>query len=345
MTLAAGAARPIAPRRRRILAALAIALGALALVGLAGAVLSWALGGIGAAPPPKSPFGIGLREGGGSATGLTGWILATQSRFFQSLTDAVRTMKASGDAGWALIGISFAYGVFHAAGPGHGKAVIAAWIVANENALKRGLAMAFAAAAVQALVAIAIVTVAAGVLRATAARMTGLTNAVELASFAAVALVGAALTWRKAWRLAGRIAPDGAAHAHAPGEPCGPDCGHAHLPGPERASGSWRAMAGAVLAAGIRPCSGAILVLVFAMAQGLYAAGVGSVLAMGLGTALTTGALATLAVFAKGAALRLASGRGQGAEWAMGGLEVLAGAVVLALGLALAFGVASAGAG
>ncbi|WP_406854847.1 nickel transporter [Alsobacter sp. KACC 23698] len=332
-------------RRRRVLLGAAIALAALALVGLAGAALSWAMGGLAAAPPPRSPFGVGVREGGGSATGLVGWILATQGGFYQQLTAAIREMKQHGAAGWTLAGLSFAYGVFHAAGPGHGKAVISAWILANEQALKRGLAMAFAAAALQALVAIALVSVLSGILRVTALRMTGVTSAVEIASFAAVALVGAALTWRKSQRLAARIAPDGAVHSHAPGEACGPDCGHAHLPGPERTSGGWREAAGAVLAAGLRPCSGAIIVLVFAMAQGLFAAGVGAVVAMGLGTALTTSALAALAVFAKGAALRAAAGRGQAGEWIAGGLEVLASAFVFALGLALVLGLAGGGAG
>jgi nickel/cobalt exporter len=63
-----------------------------------------------------------------------------------------------------------------------------------------------------------------------------------------------------------------------------------------------------VLAVGIRPCSGAIIVLVFALSQGLIAAGVAATLVMALGTGLTVAALATLAVSAKDVALRLAGG-------------------------------------
>jgi nickel/cobalt exporter len=123
--------------------------------------------------------------------------------------------------------------------------------------------------------------------------------------------------------------------------------GHAHAPEPADLTGrDWlkRGLT-AVVAVGLRPCSGAIIVLVFAMAQGLYAAGVGAVVAMGLGTALTTSALAAVAVFAKGAALRAAAGRGQAGEWIAGGLEVLASAFVFALGLALVLGLAGGGAG
>ncbi|PSC02550.1 nickel transporter [Alsobacter soli] len=361
--------------RRRLLLSIAIALGAVGLVGLVGLLLTWAVGGMAsAAPAPKNPFGVGVREAGAPGNALAAWILGTQAAFYHQLTAAIRDLKANGSAGWSLAAISFAYGVFHAAGPGHGKAVISAWIVGNERALRRGLAMAFAAAGVQALVAIALVTVLSGLLRLTALRMTSVTGAVEMTSFAAVALIGAALTWRKARALASRVLPNGSSPAHAPHEgcspgcevsnlvvsgsrsqgpegtvrsvvaceACGPDCGHVHLPGPERASAGWREAAGAVLAAGIRPCSGAIIVLVFAMAQGLYLAGIGATLAMGFGTAVTTGALAALAVFAKGAALRLASGRG-GAEWLVATMEVLAGAFVFALGLALAMGVTTAG--
>ncbi|MFY9292361.1 MAG: nickel transporter, partial [Methylorubrum rhodinum] len=105
--------------------------------------------------------------------------------------------------------------------------------------------------------------------------------------------------------------------------------------------GHWRERAGVVLAAGSRPCAGAVLILVFAASQGLLWAGIAATLAMALGTALTTGVLASLAVFAKALALRLAGGRGQAGALAVGGLELLAAAFVLVLGLALVAGIAA----
>ena len=335
----------LSARRRRVLLGAAIALAALALVGLAGAALSWAMGGLAAAPPPRSPFGVGVREGGGSPTGLVGWILATQGRFYQQLTAAIREMKQQGGAAWTLAGLSFAYGVFHAAGPGHGKAVISAWILANERALRRGLAMAFAAAALQALVAIALVSV---LSRDPARHRHAHDRGDERGRDRQLRRGGAG---RSGADLAQVPAPGGPDRARRrrplPRAGRGLRAGLRPRPpaGPERASGGWREAAGAVLAAGLRPCSGAIIVLVFAMAQGLFAAGVGAVVAMGLGTALTTSALAALAVFAKGAALRAAAGRGQAGEWIAGGLEVLASAFVFALGLALVLGLAGGGAG
>jgi nickel/cobalt exporter len=327
-------------RRKQIALALIAAVGALTVVSVMGFVLAWAFAA--AAPPApaaRNPFGVGIREAGGNNSGLVGWILATQSGFYRQLTATLRNIGTSEGAAWTLVGLSFAYGVFHAAGPGHGKAVISAWILANERALRRGLAMAGAAAILQAVVAIALVGILAGALRLTAARMTGVTAWVEVASFAAVALVGAALLWRKASRFALHLAPVGAAHFHAPGEACGPGCFHAAMPAPET-TGSLRSAAGAILAAGLRPCSGAIIVLVFAMSLGMFATGIVAVLAMAAGTAMTTGAIAALAVLAKGAALRVASGRGHTAALVVAALEVLAAATVLALGVALLAGTA-----
>ena len=106
------------------------------------------------------------------------------------------------------------------------------------------------------------------------------------------------------------------------------------------ARASWRERAGIVLAAGTRPCAGAVLILVFSASQGLLAAGIAATFAMALGTALTTGALASLAVFAKALALRLAGGRGRAGALAIGSLELLAGAFVLVLGIAMLAGIA-----
>jgi nickel/cobalt transporter (NicO) family protein len=323
--------------RRGAAATLLVALGAVLAAGVAMALLAWAAGLTGGpVHAAKNPFGTGLQEAGAPGNALAAWVLAVQSAFNQRLVAAVKAFSASSGGAWTLMALGFSYGVFHAAGPGHGKAVISAWILAQEKALRRGVLLSFAAAMLQAVVAVALVTALAGLLRVTAGRMTQVAGIVETASFAAVALVGAALLWRKAGQLARRLRPG------AEQEACGADCGHVHAIGPREGSGSWQEAAGVVVAAGIRPCSGAIILLVFALAQGVFAAGVAATFAMALGTALTTGALACLSVFAKASALRLASGRGQGAELAILGIEVLAAAFVAVLGVALVAGVAPA---
>ncbi|MCJ2122585.1 nickel/cobalt transporter [Methylobacterium sp. J-077] len=319
------------PRQERLRLRLGLRLGLMAgavlLAALVAAGLAWLIAPGIAAPPARSPFGIGFREAAPAATGLGGMILALQASFSRSLNAAVVALKGGG--AWApLIGLAFAYGVFHAAGPGHGKAVIAGYILAGERALRRGCALSACAALLQALVAGAIVGIGTVVLNATAATVTRAGTVIETVSFTLVALVGLALTWRKAGRLAQL------------GTPCGPGC--AHLPDARTlaALDGWRARAGVVLAAGSRPCAGAVLVLVFAVSQGVPGAGILAVLAMALGTALTTTALACLAVFAKRAALRLAGGRGQAGLLAIGGLELVAAAFVLVLGVAMLSGLA-----
>ena len=99
-----------------------------------------------------------------------------------------------------------------------------------------------------------------------------------------------------------------------------------------------------VVAAGLRPCSGAILVLVFALAQGIFAAGVAATLAMSLGTAITTSALACFAVLAGGLAVRLSGRDSARGELVLRGLETCAGVLILLLGTGLFLGVTSAGA-
>ena len=93
-----------------------------------------------------------------------------------------------------------------------------------------------------------------------------------------------------------------------------------------------RSAAAAVWAVGLRPCSGVLIVLTFALTTGLYAGGVLSVLALAIGTALTVSAFATLAVTAKAAALRLARDGGAGLRhW----VEIAGAALVLLLGLVM----------
>lgn len=326
--------RPWSRLARRILfavIAVAIVCGGLALLALA---FSQA-----APPPPRNPFAGGMAEtAAGGRIGAV--VIAMQSAFYRALTQGLQAFSSGGAGLWGLLGVSFAYGVFHAAGPGHGKAVISGYLVANERTLARGAALSFAAAMLQATVAVALALTLALVFNATAAMVKLSVSVVELVSFALVALLGVALTWRKAGALAN---PGGPQPAYAS---CGTDCGHAHMPGPEAVDRArdLRAMTGVVLAAGVRPCSGALIVLAFAVSQRALAAGIAATFAMAAGTALTTGVIAALAVFAKRLALRLASGGSMSGARVMAALELLAAAFVLVTGLALLAGVQAAGA-
>jgi nickel/cobalt transporter (NicO) family protein len=322
-----GTGRPVLWRR------LGLMLAAIAIIALAMGLIGLWLGPI-SKPPPRNPFGMGLREATPSGS-LGAWILSVQSGFYGSLQAGVREMKQNGSALFSLLLVGFAYGVFHAAGPGHGKGVISAYLVADEKALRKGFALSLAAALVQALVAIGIVFTVSLVLRATASTMNRLAMNVELASFIAVTLLGAVIAWRKAGKVLGVMVL-----ARNPYASVQEDCDHVHMPPPEELSRvtRWRDMAGVAIAAGIRPCAGALIVLVFALSQGLFAAGIAATFAMALGTALTTGAIAALAVFFKTMALKVAGGRGALGAIAIAGLELLAAAFVLVLGASLLYG-------
>ncbi|HEY5795028.1 MAG TPA: nickel/cobalt transporter [Bosea sp. (in: a-proteobacteria)] len=322
--------------RRLIIMALAIAVVAGGFALLAAVIAAWSPP---PPPPPRNPFGVPLpRESLPSTTGIGGMILSWQSAFYRELTATLKAVAASPAALWGLLGLAFGYGVFHAAGPGHGKAVISGYIVADDRSLRRGLGLSFAAAILQALVAIALVGTLTIMLRQTVQTMAVATDIVERASFALVALVGALVLWRKAGAL---LALGHGAQVHDA------FCDHVHMPGPDEIAvlRSWREMAGVVIAAGLRPCAGALIILVFATSQGLLWAGIAATFAMALGTALTTGALAALAVFFKFAALRLAGGSSLRAARTLAALELLAAAFVAVLGAALFLGLAMSGQG
>ena len=95
------------------------------------------------------------------------------------------------------MGISFLYGIFHAAGPGHGKAVISSYLVANNETWRRGIALSFASAILQAFTAIVIVGIAAVLLNATAHAMGNTVRIIEMVSYALIMVIGLRLLWVK----------------------------------------------------------------------------------------------------------------------------------------------------
>ncbi len=275
------------------------------------------------------PFGVGNPELGASAPRGTifAWIVHQQSVFYLALKDGLRAMKTQPHAGWWMIGLSFLYGIFHAAGPGHGKAVITSYVLANDETLKRGIVLAFISAVVQGAMAILLVGSAILIFNLTALQMTDATTALERTSAAAILGLGLWLAWVKIVepivraRRAARAAPVVASEADVVDCAIGGDpaavpqacpCGVSHMPDPSLIKGpfDWKKALGAIAAVGIRPCTGALIVLVFAFAQKMPGPGMASVMAMALGTGFTVSVLASLAVSARNLALRIAGDEG-----------------------------------
>jgi nickel/cobalt transporter (NicO) family protein len=311
----------------------------------------------------QNPFGGPRPAAEPQVGGIIGWILAKQSEFYREMSTTIRAAKSDGSAVWTLLAISFAYGIFHAAGPGHGKAVISSYLVANEETARRGIVLSFASAMLQALVAVALVAVLAWLLSSTAKTMCSAEKAIEIVSYALIAAFGARLVWTKGggFMRALQAKPEPAmatAHHHSHGHDHGhhghdhhhhdhgrdhvhdEHCGHSHGPTPDQLAGpgGWQRGLGAIFAVGLRPCSGAILVLVFALAQGLFWAGIAATFVMGLGTAITVATIAVVAVSAKGLARRLSAGSEGGGALIMRGIEFGAAGLVLLFGLGLLFG-------
>jgi nickel/cobalt exporter len=338
-----------------------------------------------------SPLGVGTAEPSFQATGpfagWLAWINTHQQAFYRALTGSLKAMR---DDPWqlkGLVGLSFAYGIFHAAGPGHGKAVISSYLLANEVELRRGIAISFASAFLQAAVAIAVVVIAYLALRGTTISMTDATQALEIGSYVMIILFGSWLLVRKVRTMLRQASPLSAsvsaslfdspvaatgiesgataslfatatgnaprakaspsrfqaqaiAHDHdalAPGSVC-TECGMAHVPDPKMLSGQrfdLRAAWAAIIAVGLRPCSGALLVMTFALLNGLYLGGVLSVLAMALGTAITVSILASLAVGAKAMAIRLSGPQSAKAHYISAAIEIGGALVVILLGAIL----------
>jgi nickel/cobalt exporter len=301
-----------------------------------------------AAAKPSAPFGgpppeVGLNL---PRTGFFGWLQDQQRDFYAALTAALDALRTDWTAFWVLGGLSFLYGVFHAAGPGHGKVVISSYVLANESQLRRGIVLSGLSALMQSLVAIGFVLVLAGVLQLTSTAMGEAAHWVGVVSYAMVVLLGLWLVLRKVFGR-GHHHHDHTGHDHHHHDHDHEHHDHHHdhhdhaehsmhhAIGPGDIRGNWREQLGVVLAVGLRPCSGALVVLVFALSQGLLVAGIASVLLMGLGTAITVAALATLAVMAKGFAGRIGGADSAVARTIVWWAELLGAVAVLGFGVLL----------
>lgn len=297
--------------------------------------------------PPPEP-GLNLPQ-----TGFFGWLQAQQRDFYIAMNTALGALRQDWTAFWLLGGLSFLYGVFHAAGPGHGKVVISSYMLANETQLRRGVTLSALSALLQSLVAIGFVLIAAGFLGMTSLAMGEVANWIGIASYGMVALLGLWLVARKVFgwghhhhhddmahkahaHLHGADGPAHHDHAHHDhNEHDHDEHGHAHVVTPQATTGSLREQIGVVLAVGLRPCSGALVVLVFALSQGVLAAGIAAVLLMGLGTAITVALLATIAVTAKGLARRIGGVDNPLTNGLVWWVELLGAVAVLCFGVML----------
>lgn len=319
------------------------------------------------APPsafsgPKSsvqPQGAPVRAAPLQAQGRFGALLSritqAQQKMQRQLASTIKGLKSGNawGAGLWLAGLSFVYGILHAAGPGHGKAIISSYVLANRETVRRGVLISFLAAAVQGLMAVVLVGVLIIALKGTGFQVNAWVRQLETASYALVFLVGLSLLVSTLLRLWRRRSEAGEGHAlhdhhhhHSHDHDHGaqdPDHAHEHCEACGHIADArdiaqpmtWRKILAVVVSVGIRPCSGAVLVLVFALAQGLFWAGVASTFAMALGTAITVSVLASMAIGSRKLALAVGGGNERWTEAVWTACAIGGALLVMTLGLLL----------
>ncbi|MGF1476405.1 MAG: nickel/cobalt transporter [Geminicoccaceae bacterium] len=253
---------------------------------------------------------------------LTLWVVSVQRDLHRALATAIAAVKEQGfQAGLGLITLGFLYGVFHAAGPGHGKVVITTYLATQETRLSRGLLLANLSAQLQGVTAVAAVTATVWLLGQSFREAQGTATALEMASYVLLGLVGSLLAGRSIWRLS-KLAREDAVSA---------GCCHNHGADGRQAEGSWREFLLALASIGFRPCAGAVLVLVLAHALDLVGYGILAVFAMSFGTGLAISVLAVIAVMARRQAISLLDRMGEHERRMTLGIEAisLAGGIVI----------------
>ncbi|GGD26474.1 nickel/cobalt transporter [Sinisalibacter lacisalsi] len=276
---------------------------ALCVIALALAAL-WAFGGIGAARAA---------------------ILAAQREFQDTLAQGVRALKAGAPgAALGLISLGFVYGVLHAAGPGHGKTVLGAWAFSSRATLWRVAAITLAANLAQATTAVVLVLGGAMLFDLGREALVGMAEGpVTRIGDLLIAALGAWLVWRGArgfWRMR-----EGARHHRDEA------CAHDHAPNPEAAArAGWGEALMLIGGVALRPCTGALFVMLLTVMIGAPLAGIAATYAIGLGTALVTLAVALTSANLRDGIAGVGAGRaaqlrafGHGAELFLGALVVI----------------------
>lgn len=227
--------------------------------------------------------------GAGGAGQIAAWAAEHQRDFQNQMALSLRGVRAGQPAAvMTLLGVCFAYGFFHAIGPGHGKVLIGGYGVARQVAVLRLSVISLIASLGQAVTAVVLIYGGVWLFQLSRAQLTDTADSIMApVSYAMIALIGLWLLVRGLRRLARKQAPEG--HAPHAGGHCH-ECGHRHGPTPEEASAVTSLREAALLIAGIaiRPCTGALFVLAITLGMGIPMAGIAGAFAMALGTAVVT---------------------------------------------------------
>lgn len=274
---------------------------------------------------------------------ILSWTAETQRAFQNTMASGLRAAQNGDPRALASLSLAtFSYGLVHAAGPGHGKILLGATAVASAATWRRMAVLSLVSGLAQALTAILlVVALVSGLKILSGSDAVDLTEAwLRPLSYGLFVAIGGVIVWRGVRILLPMVQDRGSAHDHAHGHshddhsPCGhAHCGHAHGPSLSdvEALRTWRDSAALVISIAIRPCTGALFLLVIAARLEILWVGIVATFAMGLGTAVFNAGIATSGVFAR----RLAqSGDSRTLQLSAGLLHLTGGALIVVLSLA-----------
>ena len=255
------------------------------------------------------------------------WCLASQITLHRYLVMYLLQLNNHQYSGglWLLTG-AFFYGVLHAIGPGHGKFIVTTYLSTNKESLLAARVVPFIGSLMQGVSAILFVFIlavgfnlASGDLSASRWYVEKI-SAVMIGAFGAFVIYQALKSLRPPKMTVRAIKP-----LHQHDEQCG--CGH-HGVGADLAQGDWKTRLGVILAIGARPCSGAIMILMFSNALGIVTWGMAAVMTMALGTALSIMGLSLAVRYARERTVAFFGG-GSSLSWLMPLVKIVGGVALI----------------
>ncbi len=237
--------------------------------------------------------------GSGGFDHLAAWAAGEQREFQNQIARSLRAARAEQpEAVATLLTVCFAYGFFHAIGPGHGKVLIGGYGLGRRVAFWRLSAISVLSSLGQAVTAVVLVYAGVLVFQMSRESLVGTTEQVMAPiSYGAIAAIGLWLVFRSIRSFARRHRSETTHHHHSHDhhhhdhehDVCS-DCGHRHGPSAEEVAQVGSLREAAVLIAGIaaRPCTGALFVLILTWQMGIAMVGIAGAFAMALGTATVT---------------------------------------------------------
>ncbi|MEM6466479.1 MAG: hypothetical protein AAF679_08240 [Pseudomonadota bacterium] len=248
----------------------------------------------------------------------TDFIIEFQRRANAQVATHMTAIQRGDDLGAFFLGLSiaFVYGIFHAFGPGHGKFIVMSYFIGRDAHIGRGVLMSAQIAVVHVIAAIVIVWLADVVLRGSTGMSLADVPGVRAASFLIIAAIGLYMLYQATRAALGYLDPSDALHGHSHsgaghgGHGHGHSHGHSHgTHGHGGATEASQTESGLIaFAAGVVPCPGAVLIMLYAVANNMMYPGFLLVGAMSVGIGLTICALGVGAILARQTAMRLMDG-------------------------------------